>query len=137
MQSIRIQAKIGLPCSKQCRQSAQYKSVLPCVDIRASTVISTRNLDSCFIYTELQHPRKQKNSAGFFFWIISNSCTIDLTDAMHQHTGFGLSVDGRVITSITRKCSSCSSPFCRKVHCNCQIIIQLNDPKSNPAHCLK
>ncbi|PPS06859.1 hypothetical protein GOBAR_AA13786 [Gossypium barbadense] len=32
-----------------------------------------------------------------------------------QHASFGLSVDGRIITSFTRKCSICSSPYCRQV----------------------
>lgn len=32
-----------------------------------------------------------------------------------QHAGFGLSVDGTIDTSFTRKCSNCSSPYCRKV----------------------
>ncbi|KAJ8422604.1 hypothetical protein Cgig2_010965 [Carnegiea gigantea] len=36
-------------------------------------------------------------------------------DCSSTHTGFGLSVDGRVITSISRKCSNCFSPFCRKI----------------------
>lgn len=35
--------------------------------------------------------------------------------SLQKHTGFGLSVDGRVISSIARICTSCSSPFCRKI----------------------
>ncbi|KNA04109.1 hypothetical protein SOVF_202710 [Spinacia oleracea] len=35
--------------------------------------------------------------------------------SLQKHTGFGLSVDGKVVTSIARMCSSCSSPFCRKI----------------------
>lgn len=38
-----------------------------------------------------------------------------VTLSLHKHTGFGLSVDGRVMASIARKCSSCSSPYCRKI----------------------
>ncbi|KAF7824452.1 large ribosomal RNA subunit accumulation protein YCED-like protein 2, chloroplastic isoform X2 [Senna tora] len=51
----------------------------------------------------------------------------DLTDSMTDnwemeveflvglHASFGLSVDGRVMTSFTRKCSTCSSPYCRQI----------------------
>lgn len=35
--------------------------------------------------------------------------------SLQKHTGFGLSVDCRVITSISRKCCSCFTPFCRKI----------------------
>ncbi|RWR90438.1 large ribosomal RNA subunit accumulation protein YCED 2, chloroplastic isoform X3 [Cinnamomum micranthum f. kanehirae] len=35
--------------------------------------------------------------------------------AIQKHTGFGFSVDGRIITSFTRKCSNCFSPYCREV----------------------
>lgn len=32
-----------------------------------------------------------------------------------QHASFGLSIDGRVVTAFTRKCSHCCSPYCREV----------------------
>ncbi|RVX06178.1 Large ribosomal RNA subunit accumulation protein YCED-like 2, chloroplastic [Vitis vinifera] len=32
-----------------------------------------------------------------------------------HHASFGFSVDGRIITSFTRKCSNCSSPYCKEV----------------------
>ncbi|WJZ81373.1 hypothetical protein VitviT2T_001218 [Vitis vinifera] len=35
-----------------------------------------------------------------------------------QHASFGFSVDGRIITSFTRKCSNCSSPYCKEVDTN-------------------
>ncbi|CAL0304303.1 unnamed protein product [Lupinus luteus] len=38
---------------------------------------------------------------------------INLT--IHKHASFGLSVDGRIITSFTRKCGNCSSPYCRQI----------------------
>eukprot|EP00268_Persea_americana_P067295 TRINITY_DN9246_c0_g1_i1.p1 TRINITY_DN9246_c0_g1~~TRINITY_DN9246_c0_g1_i1.p1 ORF type:complete len:239 (-),score=34.65 TRINITY_DN9246_c0_g1_i1:358-1074(-) len=34
---------------------------------------------------------------------------------IQKHTGFGFSVDGRIITSFTRKCSNCFSPYCREI----------------------
>ncbi|KAJ6774835.1 LARGE RIBOSOMAL RNA SUBUNIT ACCUMULATION PROTEIN YCED-like protein 2 CHLOROPLASTIC [Salix purpurea] len=35
--------------------------------------------------------------------------------SVQKHASFGFSVDGRIITSFTRKCSSCFSPYCRKI----------------------
>ncbi|XP_050275866.1 large ribosomal RNA subunit accumulation protein YCED homolog 2, chloroplastic isoform X1 [Quercus robur] len=35
--------------------------------------------------------------------------------AIHKHASFGLSVDGRILTSFTRKCSICASPYCREI----------------------
>ncbi|XP_057456636.1 large ribosomal RNA subunit accumulation protein YCED homolog 2, chloroplastic [Lotus japonicus] len=35
--------------------------------------------------------------------------------SIQKHASFGLSVDGRVTTSFTRKCSICSSPYCRQI----------------------
>ncbi|KAM6571123.1 hypothetical protein CsatA_015203 [Cannabis sativa] len=34
---------------------------------------------------------------------------------VEKHASFGFSVDGRIITSFPRKCSSCSSPYCRQI----------------------
>ncbi|GMN47947.1 hypothetical protein TIFTF001_017123 [Ficus carica] len=34
---------------------------------------------------------------------------------VQKHASFGFSVDGRIITSFPRKCSNCSSPYCRKI----------------------
>ncbi|KAK9691391.1 hypothetical protein RND81_09G194400 [Saponaria officinalis] len=38
-----------------------------------------------------------------------------VTLSLQKHTGFGLSVYGRVITNIARKCASCSTPYSRKI----------------------
>nr|GEV32248.1 hypothetical protein [Tanacetum cinerariifolium] len=37
--------------------------------------------------------------------------------------GFGLSVDGTVDTSFTRKCSNCSLPYCRKITSNFNVWV--------------
>ncbi|KAG2689888.1 hypothetical protein I3843_09G159500 [Carya illinoinensis] len=34
---------------------------------------------------------------------------------IQKHASFGLSVDGRILTSFGRKCSICSSPYCREI----------------------
>ncbi|XWS22989.1 hypothetical protein CRYUN_Cryun29cG0082700 [Craigia yunnanensis] len=40
---------------------------------------------------------------------------VSINLCIHKHASFGLSVDGRILTSFTRKCSICSSPYCREV----------------------
>ncbi|CAK9140742.1 unnamed protein product [Ilex paraguariensis] len=40
---------------------------------------------------------------------------VSITLFIHKHTGFGLSVDGRIVASFTRKCGNCSSPYNREV----------------------
>lgn len=42
---------------------------------------------------------------------------------IHKHAGFGLSVDGRITTSFTRKCSNCSSPYCREIDTNFNVWV--------------
>ncbi|KAH0695859.1 uncharacterized protein [Solanum tuberosum] len=43
--------------------------------------------------------------------------------SIHKHAGFGLSVDGTIITSFTTKCSNCSSPYCREIHTSFKVWI--------------
>ncbi|XP_074273756.1 large ribosomal RNA subunit accumulation protein YCED homolog 2, chloroplastic [Silene latifolia] len=50
-----------------------------------------------------------------------------VTLSLHKHAGFGLSVEGRVITNIARKCSSCSSPYCRKIDTSIRVWVLPND----------
>ncbi|XP_028805107.1 large ribosomal RNA subunit accumulation protein YCED homolog 2, chloroplastic isoform X4 [Neltuma alba] len=35
--------------------------------------------------------------------------------SIQKHASFGLTVDGNIVTSFTRKCSNCSAPYCRQV----------------------
>ncbi|GAB2275253.1 hypothetical protein Dimus_010013 [Dionaea muscipula] len=42
---------------------------------------------------------------------------------LQKHTGFGLSVDGRIITSIGRKCCVCSSVYCSKINTNFRVWV--------------
>ncbi|XP_050275868.1 large ribosomal RNA subunit accumulation protein YCED homolog 2, chloroplastic isoform X3 [Quercus robur] len=42
--------------------------------------------------------------------------------AIHKHASFGLSVDGRILTSFTRKCSICASPYCREIDTTFNVI---------------
>ncbi|XP_023736434.1 large ribosomal RNA subunit accumulation protein YCED homolog 2, chloroplastic [Lactuca sativa] len=44
-----------------------------------------------------------------------NDARVFVSLSIHRHAGFGLSVDGTIDTSFTRKCSNCSSPYCRKI----------------------
>ncbi|PQQ20093.1 uncharacterized protein Pyn_02068 [Prunus yedoensis var. nudiflora] len=41
---------------------------------------------------------------------------------VQKHASFGFSVDGKIITSFTRKCSNCSSPYCRKINTQFNVI---------------
>lgn len=43
--------------------------------------------------------------------------------SIHKHAGFGLSVDGTIITSFTTKCSNCSSPYCREIHTSFKVWV--------------
>ncbi|TKY67726.1 hypothetical protein E2542_SST10621 [Spatholobus suberectus] len=47
---------------------------------------------------------------------------------------FGLSVDGRVMTSFTRKCSNCSTPYCRQIDAkfNVWVLIERRDNRKIP-----
>ncbi|KDP30617.1 hypothetical protein JCGZ_16700 [Jatropha curcas] len=56
--------------------------------------------------------------------------SINLT--IQKHAGFGLSVDGRIITSFTRKCSNCSSPYRREIDTNFNVWV-LPSKKDNDA----
>ncbi|KAJ0096173.1 hypothetical protein Patl1_15853 [Pistacia atlantica] len=47
--------------------------------------------------------------------ISSSSSSSSSSVFFFQHASFGFSVDGRIISSFTRKCSNCSSPYCREV----------------------
>ncbi|XP_038720919.1 large ribosomal RNA subunit accumulation protein YCED homolog 2, chloroplastic [Tripterygium wilfordii] len=47
---------------------------------------------------------------------------------IQKHASFGLSVDGRIITSFTRKCSYCSNPYCREIDTNFNVWVL---PSSN------
>ncbi|GLT61154.1 hypothetical protein SLA2020_338790 [Shorea laevis] len=40
-----------------------------------------------------------------------------------KHASFGLSVDGRILTSFTRNCSICSSPYCREIDTNFNVWV--------------
>ncbi|KAK0574328.1 hypothetical protein LWI29_021921 [Acer saccharum] len=42
---------------------------------------------------------------------------------VQKHASFGFSVDGRIITSFTRKCTNCCSPYCRQIDANFNVWI--------------
>ncbi|XP_006590298.1 large ribosomal RNA subunit accumulation protein YCED homolog 2, chloroplastic isoform X1 [Glycine soja] len=54
--------------------------------------------------------------------------------SIQKHASFGLSVDGRVTTSFTRKCSTCSSPYCRQIDAkfNVWVLIARRDDRKIP-----
>ncbi|KAL5761380.1 hypothetical protein ACOSP7_017644 [Xanthoceras sorbifolium] len=40
---------------------------------------------------------------------------VSINLSIQKHASFGFSVDGRTVTKFTRKCSNCSSPYCKQV----------------------
>nr|GMD65487.1 large ribosomal RNA subunit accumulation protein YCED homolog 2, chloroplastic [Ipomoea batatas] len=62
---------------------------------------------------------------------INQDAQVSVTLCIHKHTGFGLSVDGRVIASFTRKCSNCSSPFCSEIDANFNVWVLPSRPKAS------
>ncbi|XWS34302.1 hypothetical protein CRYUN_Cryun21dG0028600 [Craigia yunnanensis] len=52
-----------------------------------------------------------------------NDAQVSINLCIHKHASFGLSVDGRIVTSFTRKCSICSSPYCREVFLLEQLVV--------------
>ncbi|GAB4842819.1 hypothetical protein Ancab_012796 [Ancistrocladus abbreviatus] len=48
---------------------------------------------------------------------------VSVTLSLQKHAGFGLSVDGRIVTSIARRCSNCSSPYCSQIDTNFDVWV--------------
>ncbi|ESW03654.1 hypothetical protein PHAVU_011G031300 [Phaseolus vulgaris] len=72
-------------------------------DWTSDYLVSLDDLDLQDLIEDDDNSNKKKNAQVF----------INLT--VQKHASFGLSVDGRVTTSFTRKCSNCSTPYCRQV----------------------
>ncbi|XP_061342144.1 large ribosomal RNA subunit accumulation protein YCED homolog 2, chloroplastic [Gastrolobium bilobum] len=52
--------------------------------------------------------------------------------SIQKHASFGLSVDGRVMTSFTRKCSNCFSPYCRQIDTKFNVWVLMARDKQLP-----
>ncbi|KAK1438063.1 hypothetical protein QVD17_03875 [Tagetes erecta] len=52
-----------------------------------------------------------------------NNSRVLVSLTIHRHAGFGLSVDGKIDTSFTRKCSNCSLPYCRQITTNFNVWV--------------
>ncbi|XP_023527887.1 large ribosomal RNA subunit accumulation protein YCED homolog 2, chloroplastic isoform X1 [Cucurbita pepo subsp. pepo] len=42
---------------------------------------------------------------------------------IEKHASFGFTVDGKINTSFTRKCCTCSSPYCREINANFNVLV--------------
>uniref|UniRef100_A0A7N0TX58 Uncharacterized protein n=1 Tax=Kalanchoe fedtschenkoi TaxID=63787 RepID=A0A7N0TX58_KALFE len=42
---------------------------------------------------------------------------------IHRHASFGLSVEGKVITTFTRRCSNCFVPYCKEINTNFNVWV--------------
>ncbi|XP_050230906.1 large ribosomal RNA subunit accumulation protein YCED homolog 2, chloroplastic [Mercurialis annua] len=51
--------------------------------------------------------------------------------SIQKHASFGFSVDGRIVTSFTRKCSNCSSPYCRQIDTSFNVWVLPSNNKHN------
>nr|XP_043606572.1 large ribosomal RNA subunit accumulation protein YCED homolog 2, chloroplastic isoform X2 [Erigeron canadensis] len=52
-----------------------------------------------------------------------NNTRVFVSLSIERHAGFGLSVDGAIDTSFTRKCSNCSLPYCRQISTNFNVWV--------------
>ncbi|KAK4788797.1 hypothetical protein SAY86_020116 [Trapa natans] len=52
--------------------------------------------------------------------------------SIEKHASFGLSIDGRIATSFSRKCSHCSSPYRRQVDASFKVWVLPSVKSSNP-----
>ncbi|XVF85639.1 hypothetical protein PTKIN_Ptkin17bG0132400 [Pterospermum kingtungense] len=60
---------------------------------------------------------------------------VSISLCIHKHASFGLSVDGRIVTSFTRKCSICSSPYCREIDTNFNVwVLGSNNKDQGSTH---
>ncbi|GMI75268.1 domain of unknown function 177 B [Hibiscus trionum] len=59
---------------------------------------------------------------------------VSINLCIHKHASFGLSVDGRIITSFTRKCSICSSPYCRQIDTNFNVWVLASNKDNGATH---
>ncbi|XP_022934821.1 large ribosomal RNA subunit accumulation protein YCED homolog 2, chloroplastic isoform X3 [Cucurbita moschata] len=42
---------------------------------------------------------------------------------IEKHASFGFTVDGKINTSFIRKCCTCSSPYCREINANFNVLV--------------
>ncbi|KAL8137370.1 hypothetical protein V2J09_003371 [Rumex salicifolius] len=58
---------------------------------------------------------------------------LHITLSLHKHAGVGLSADGRIVTSIARKCKNCSSFYSREIDAafNVWVLPSSKDDSSN------
>ncbi|XP_059633397.1 large ribosomal RNA subunit accumulation protein YCED homolog 2, chloroplastic isoform X2 [Cornus florida] len=56
---------------------------------------------------------------------------VSINLCIHKHASFGLSVEGRIVTSFTRKCRNCSSPYCREIDANFNVWVLPSSRRSS------
>ncbi|KAL9296299.1 hypothetical protein ACSQ67_022195 [Phaseolus vulgaris] len=91
-------------------------------DWTSDYLVSLHDLDLQDLIEDDDNSHKKKNAQVF----------INLT--VQKHASFGLSVDGKVTTSFTRKCSNCSTPYCRQIDAkfNVWVLIAPKDERKLP-----
>ncbi|KAE8650911.1 large ribosomal RNA subunit accumulation protein YCED homolog 2, chloroplastic [Cucumis sativus] len=53
---------------------------------------------------------------------------------IEKHASFGFTVDGRINTSFTRKCCACSSPYCREINANFNVLVLSSNRANREIH---
>ncbi|XP_022153177.1 large ribosomal RNA subunit accumulation protein YCED homolog 2, chloroplastic isoform X2 [Momordica charantia] len=53
---------------------------------------------------------------------------------IEKHASFGFTVDGKIVTSFTRKCCTCSSPYCREINANFNVLVLSSNRANREIH---
>ncbi|KAA0052757.1 hypothetical protein IC582_030362 [Cucumis melo] len=53
---------------------------------------------------------------------------------IEKHASFGFTVDGRINTSFTRKCCTCSLPYCREIKANFNVLVLSSNRANREIH---
>lgn len=79
-------------------------------------VVSLKQLRLADLIEDDDHLHQHKNK----------DAQVSINLSIQKHASFGFSVDGRIITSFSRKCSYCSSPYCKKIDTTFNVWVLLS-----------
>uniref|UniRef100_A0A0A0L9P4 Large ribosomal RNA subunit accumulation protein YCED homolog 2, chloroplastic n=1 Tax=Cucumis sativus TaxID=3659 RepID=A0A0A0L9P4_CUCSA len=64
----------------------------------------------------------------------NNNAHVFINLCIEKHASFGFTVDGRINTSFTRKCCACSSPYCREINANFNVLVLSSNRANREIH---
>ncbi|GAY43333.1 hypothetical protein CUMW_073710 [Citrus unshiu] len=79
-------------------------------------VVSLKQLRLADLIEDDDHLHQHKNK----------DAQVSINLSIQKHASFGFSVDGRIITSFSRKCSYCSAPYCKKIDTTFNVWVLLS-----------